>query len=224
MGERPTHPELLDYLAARFIELNWSIKALHREIMLSSTYALAATPLANNNAKYEEVDPDNRLLWRANRRRLDVEAMRDSLLFVAGRLDPSVGGKAANLAEETNNRRTVYGYVSRRRLDTMLGLFDFPNPTVTSPRRILTSTPLQGLFFLNSELVMEAAGALAERLRKEAGKDDRARILRAYGLVFGREPSDEEMRLGREFVEGEPDSWAQYAQTLLSSAEFLYLN
>jgi len=224
MGERPTHPELLDYLAARFIELNWSIKALHREIMLSSTYALAAKPLAKNNAKYEETDPDNRLLWRANRRRLDVEAMRDSLLFVAGRLDPSVGGKAANLADDTNYRRTVYGYVSRRRLDTMLGLFDFPNPTVTSPRRILTSTPLQGLFFLNSELVMEAAGALARRLRKEAGEDDRARILRAYGVVFGREPTGEEMRLGREFVEGEPDSWTQYAQTLLSSAEFLYLN
>ncbi len=220
MGERPSHPELLDYLAARFVELNWSIKALHREIMLSSTYALAAARVAKN----EEADPENRLLWRANRRRLDVEAMRDSLLFVAGRLDPSLGGEAADLAGGANDRRTVYGYVSRRRLDTMLGLFDFPNPTVTSPRRILTSTPLQGLFFLNSGLVMEAADALAERLRKEAGDDDRARIRRAYRVVFGREPSGEEMRLGREFVEAEPDSWPQYAQALLSSAEFLHVN
>ena len=95
---------------------------------------------------------------------------------------------------------------------------------MTSPRRILTSTPLQGLFFLNSDLVMEAADALAGRLRKEAGDDDRARILQAYRVVFGREPTGEEMRLGREFVAGEPDSWAQYAQTLLSSAEFLHVN
>ena len=220
MGERPSHPELLDYLAARFVELNWSVKALHREIMLSSTYALAATSIAKN----EDADPDNRLLWRANRRRLDVESMRDSLLFVSGRLDASLGGEAANLVEDANLRRTVYGYVSRRRLDTMLGLFDFPNPTVTSPRRILTSTPLQGLFFLNSGLVMDAADALAERLEDEAGVNSRARIQRAYRLLFGREPSGDEMRLGREFVEAEPDSWAQYAQALLSSAEFLHVN
>ena len=220
MGERPSHPELLDYLAARFVELNWSIKALHREIMVSSTYALAATSIAKN----EETDPENRLLWRANRRRLDVESMRDSLLFVAGQLDPTTGGKAANLADEANKRRTVYAYVSRRRLDTMLGLFDFPNPTVTSPRRILTSTPLQGLFFLNSGLVMEAADALAERLQEEAGDNSRARIRRAYRVVFGREPTGDEMRLGREFVETEPDSWPRYAQTLLSSAEFLHVN
>ena len=220
MGERPSHPELLDYLAARFVELNWSIKALHREIMVSSTYALAATSIAKN----EETDPENRLLWRANRRRLDVESMRDSLLFVAGQLDPTTGGKAANLADEANKRRTVYAYVSRRRLDTMLGLFDFPNPTVTSPRRILTSTPLQGLFFLNSGLVMEAADTLAERLQEEAGDNSRARIRRAYRVVFGREPTGDEMRLGREFVETEPDSWPRYAQTLLSSAEFLHVN
>ena len=220
MGERPSHPELLDYLAARFVELNWSIKALHREIMLSSTYALAATSIAKN----EEADPENRLLWRANRRRLDVESMRDSLLFVSGRLDASLGGEAANLVEDSNLRRTVYGYVSRRRLDTMLGLFDFPNPTVTSPRRILTSTPLQGLFFLNSGLVMDAADALAKRLEDEAGVNSRARIQRAYRLLFGREPSGDEMRLGREFVEAEPDSWPQYAQALLSSAEFLHVN
>ena len=220
MGERPSHPELLDYLAARFVELNWSVKALHREIMLSSTYALAATSIAKN----EDADPDNRLLWRANRRRLDVESMRDSLLFVSGRLDASLGGEAANLVEDANLRRTVYGYVSRRRLDTMLGLFDFPNPTVTSPRRILTSTPLQGLFFLNSGLVMDAADALAKRLEDEAGVNSRARIQRAYRLLFGREPSGDEMRLGREFVEAEPDSWPQYAQALLSSAEFLHVN
>ena len=223
MGERPSHPELLDYLAARFVELNWSVKALHREIMLSATYGLAATSNAENQAKNEEADPENRLLWRANRRRLDVESMRDSLLFVSGRLDASLGGEAANLVEDANLRRTVYGYVSRRRLDTMLGLFDFPNPTVTSPRRILTSTPLQGLFFLNSGLVMDAADALAERLQEDAGDNSRARIQRAYRLLFGREPSGDEMRLGREFVEAEPDSWPQYAQALLSSAEFLHV-
>ena len=165
MGERPTHPELLDYLATRFVENKRSIKAMHREIMLSATYALSTT----NVSKNQEVDPENRLLWLANRRRADVEVLRDSMLYVAGNLDLTPGGPAVPLDKMENNRRTVYGYVSRRSLDMTLGLFDFPNPIGTSPRRIETATPVQGLFFLNSDFVMRQAEALANRVQKDAG-------------------------------------------------------
>ena len=143
MGERPSHPELLDYLTARFIENGWSLKKLHREIMLSATYGLGSENIAENI----EADPDNRWLWRHSRKRLDIESLRDSMLYVSGELDPKPGGPPDALEDLCNTRRTVYGYVSRRRLDTTLGLFDFPNPNVTSPRRIPTNTPLQGLFF-----------------------------------------------------------------------------
>ena len=152
LGELPTHPELLDYLAARLIEENWSLKRLHREIMLSNTYALSAETLAAN----ENVDADNTLYWRANRRRLDVEPLRDTLLMVSGELDETIGGPPAPLADSANRRKTIYGLVSRKKLDGTLALFDFPNPIATSDGRILTATPLQQLFFLNSGFVARA--------------------------------------------------------------------
>ena len=124
MGDRPSHPGLLDYLARQFIQNQWSIKAMHREMMLSATYALSAGFSATNY----EVDPGNRLLWRYNSRRLDVESLRDSLLYVAGKLDLEPGGTPSRLEEKENVRRTVYGFVSRRRLDILLTLFDFPQP------------------------------------------------------------------------------------------------
>ncbi len=219
MGERPSHPELLDYLAARFVEKGWSIKALHREIMLSATYALSSTSIKKN----EGVDSDNRLLWRANRRRLDVETLRDSLLKVAGNLDLTPGGEPALVSDAANHRRTVYAYVSRRKLDKNLGLFDFPNPNQTSPQRIGTNTPLQGLFFLNSEFVMRQAERLADRLLDEVGQDDAARIRRAYWLVYGRAPTKAELTMGRSYLKAEPNAWPSYAQALLSSNEFLYI-
>jgi mono/diheme cytochrome c family protein len=219
MGERPSHPELLDYLAARFVEGGWSIKALHREIMLSATYALSSTSVKRN----EEVDSDNRLLWRANRRRLDVETLRDSLLKVAGNLDLTPGGEPSLVSDAANHRRTVYAYVSRRKLDKSLGLFDFPNPNQTSPQRIGTNTPLQGLFFLNSEFVMRQAERLTDRLLDEAGQDDVARIRRAYSLVYGRAPTKDELAMGRAYLKAEPNAWPSYAQALLSSNEFLYI-
>jgi hypothetical protein len=212
LGERPTHPELLDYLAARFIESNWSIKAMHREIMLSGTYALSAQDVPKNAEK----DPDNRLLWRANRRRLDAEALRDSLLHVAGNLDLEVAGPPAR--GDANTGRAVYGYVSRRKLDPMLGLFDFANPNSTSEQRIATDVPLQRLFFLNSNLILRQSEALARRLEGS----DAARIRQVYRLVYSRAPVRAEMQLGLEFVRAE--GWARYAQVLLSSNEFLFVN
>jgi hypothetical protein len=216
LGDRPSHPELLDYLAARFIENNWSMKAMHREIMLSSVYQLASE--ANEEAA--AIDPDNRLMWRAPLRRLDAEGLRDSLLFVAGTLDRTAGGKPQRL-DEKNVRRAVYGYVSRKKLDPMLAIFDFPNPNNTSEQRINTIVPLQGLFMLNSPIVINQAEALQEQL---TGKDDAAKIRDAYRRIFNRDASADELKIGLEFIRNTPDKpWAKYLQVLLTSNEFLYI-
>ena len=220
MGDRPSHPELLDYLAVRLIENNWSLKALHREIMLSATYALST----DYSAKNHEIDPENRRLWRQNRRRLDAEALRDSLLYVAGNLDLTAGGKPTPLTDKENRRRTVYGNISRRKLDNLLGLFDFPNPNSTSAQRITTNTALQGLFFLNSELVLQQGEALAARLGREAGTAPEGRIQKAYRLLFGRSPTAREIEKGLRFLNNGRNNWVRYTQVLLSSNEFIYVN
>ncbi len=220
MGERPSHPELLDYLASRFVENTWSVKALHREILLTDVYQRAS----QHNAADYEIDPENKFLWRISRSRLDVESLRDSLLYVSGRLDDRVGGPPRNWEDEQNTSRTVYNFVSRRRLDARLGLFDFPNPNKTSPRRVETNTPLQGLFFLNSDLVMTAATALIERLSEDVGGDSDRRIHRAYRLLYGRAPSDREAVLAKQFLEKSNKAWPELAQVWLSSNEFRYVN
>lgn len=218
LGERPSHPELLDYLAARFVELGWSVKALHREILLSSVYALSASGDPAN----ERIDAANVYLWRANRRRLDIETMRDAMLAATGELDLSMGGQPRKLNEESNKRRTVYGFVSRRDLDPTLLLFDFANPNATSERRIDTSTPLQRLFLLNGNFVERRAAELACRL--ESAAEGEPRVRKAYELLFQRAPSREELRLALDFVREGPDPWKRYAQVLLASNEFVYVN
>src|SRR5262245_21218834 len=172
-GELPTHPELLDYLAARFVANGWSVKKMHRDIMLSSTYALGSEYSAANFS----VDPDNHLLWRATVRRLDAEAIRDSMLFVSGNLDPTVGGPAVAIDDEKNSRRTVYGFFSRFKLDRFLRLFDFPDPIATSEQRITTNVPLQQLFFLNSEFVRKQAEALSQRIGSESSEPAKVQAL-----------------------------------------------
>src|SRR5439155_20504764 len=123
MGERPTHPELLDYLAGQFMAKGWSIKALHREMLLSAAYQRSSQYEANN----ARLDPDNRWLWRMNRRRLEVEPFRDGLLSVAGNLDSRIGGPPVDLSSDNNFRRTLYRAVSRHNLDPLLRLFAFPD-------------------------------------------------------------------------------------------------
>ncbi len=193
MGERPSHPELLDYLAARFIENGWSIKAMHREIMLSAAYQLAYQRSDANAA----VDPDNRLVWRANFRRLEVEALRDSLLFATGTLDERLGGPPQELARPANKKRTIYGRASRSPY-SLLTLFDYPDPNITSEQREVTNVPLQGLFFMNSDLIQRQAAALLARLGAE--QDSAARIQRAYRILFQREPTQQEVQRGLEFL------------------------
>jgi hypothetical protein len=214
LGERPTHPELLDYLASQFVAQKWSMKAMHRMIMLSSTYALAA----ESDPKNVTVDADNRLLWRANRKRMDAETLRDSVLFVAGDLDLSTGGKAEKL-DENNRRRTVYGFVSRRKLDGMLALFDFPNPNSTSEQRMSTNVPPQRLFLMNSPFIETEAENLAKKLPD--GPVER-KIASAYEKVLSREPLPEELKLAEEFLKDA--SWKQYARVLLSANEFGFID
>ncbi len=217
LGERPTHPELLDYLAQRFIESGWSIKALHREIVLSRTYASAWVRHDAN----EEIDAANLYLWRANRQRLDAETMRDALLAAGGNLDFAGGGPPLRLTDGKNLRRTVYGYRSRRKLDATLALFDHPNPNTTNEQRNVTSVPLQRLYFLNNPLVMRQAEALAARLQGPAGAQS---IRQAYRLLFARQPDAEELRLGLAFLKSEQNAWPRYAQALLASNEFFYVD
>jgi len=221
MGDRPSDPELLDYLAARFVESGWSIKTLHREIMLSATYALSA----DQSDKNMRIDPENRMLWRANVQRLDAEALRDSLLQVAGELDLKAGGPPEKLDDPKNKRRTVYGFVSRNTLNGMMALFDFPNPNITSEKRNITESPAQELFFLNSSFIGQRAQALSRRAGEGPKPDDASRIDNLYRILFGRAPRPEELHLGQAFLKGsQSDGWQRYAQALLNSNEFLFVN
>ncbi len=227
LGERPTHPELLDDLAARFVENGWSLKWLHREIMLSATYQMSSA----TDAKAEVIDPDNRLHWRMNRRRLEVESYRDALLAVSGQLDQSFGGPTSELGSGQNRRRTVYCKVSRHELNGLLRLFDFPDANITSERRTETTVPQQQLFVLNSPFVIGQAKALAARAGAE-GRDDPARVRRAYLLAYGRPASEAEVALALHYLGGKDDPaehngltrWERYAQALLAANEFLYID
>jgi Protein of unknown function (DUF1549)/Protein of unknown function (DUF1553)/Planctomycete cytochrome C len=196
-GERPSHPELLDYLAQDFVDNGLSIKKLHREIMLSAVYQLSTD---NVQANFER-DAGNRLYWRANRRRMDAEEIRDSLLFISGVLDTKIGGPSADLTP-SYNRRTVYGKISRYRLDEYLQLFDFPSPNLSAEKRFTTNVPLQRLFFMNSDFVQQQAELLARRIESEPG--NAARIGKAYRMIFGRAPSETELNTGIEYLRAEP--------------------
>ena len=195
MGERPTNPALLDFLAWRLVANGWRMKALQREIVLSAAYrAVRGAP-----------------------QRLGAEQLRDAILMVAGQLDLTLGGPPAKW-DEKNKRRTVYGFVSRRKLDPTLALFDFPNPNQTSEQRMPTDVPLQRLFLLNSPMVLGAADELAKRV-EAAGGDG---IASAYRLLFTRAPSAAERKIGLDYLRS--NSWPNYLQVLLASDEFLHVN
>jgi len=229
MGEPPSHPELLDHLAERLIAAGWSLKALHREIMLSAVYQLGT----DSDEKNMATDADNRYLWHMSRRRLDVEVWRDSMLAVAGKLDLAMGGPTLDLANSNNFRRTIYAKVSRHDLNPLLRLFDFPDANITSERRTETTVPQQQLFVINSAFVVDTAKALASRLQKEA-TDQEQRVQRAFLLVYGRPVQPQELRLALAFLAGNdhPDEqaanrltrWERLAQVLLGSNEFLYID
>ena len=197
MGERPTNPELLEYLAKWFADNGMSVKKLHREILLSSVYQLSDEGVKANLEK----DPANRFYWRANRHRMDAEQIRDSILNVAGDLDAKIGGPSEPLKPDYT-RRTVYGRVSRYRLDEYLQLFDFPSPNLSAEKRFATTVPLQRLFFMNSDFVQQQAEHLAARAAEEP--DNTARIQKMYRLTYGREATAEEVKIGLEYLHTEP--------------------
>ncbi len=195
-GERPTHPELLDHLANVFVAKGLSIKALHREIMRSAVYQLSGDQQAAAFAK----DAGNRLYWRATRRRLSAEQIRDSVLLVSGALDLRLGGPSVALTPLAN-RRTVYGKVSRYKLDEFLQLFDFPSPSQSAEQRFATTVPLQRLFLMNSDFIQQHAERLAERVADLP--DDAARIDKVYRLLFGRAPTADELKAAQAFLQAE---------------------
>jgi len=205
LGEQPTHPELLDYLARRLLASGGSVKGLIRDIMLSSTYQQSSFA----GPALLQADPENRLFGRMSRKRLEYEALRDSLLFVSGQLE--------------HGRRTLYEPISRRQIDAARVMFDGADPAAILPERSTTTTTPQALFLINNPLVSKAAEQLAERLQKDAGLADSAsRIERAYLTLLGRRPEPEELRIGLDFLS--QDSLVNYLQLLFWTNEFTYLD
>ena len=227
LGREPTHEEMLNWLAAGFMESGWSLKSLHRLIMTSATYQMSS----RFDARAFAVDSDNELLWRMNPRRMDVESWRDSLLAVTRELDLEMGGPPVDDITGSR-RRTLYAKVSRNGdqsgSDQFLRLFDFPIMRATVPERGTSIVPQQFLFLMNSPFMVDRAKALSKRLENDSD-DDSVRIGRAYRLLFGRSPSDEETRLGLRFLRAESPSaselspWERYGQVLMSSNEFMYV-
>jgi mono/diheme cytochrome c family protein len=230
IGDPPSDPALLDYLATQFQKDGMSLKKLQRQIMLSAVYQQSSKETADEHVK----DPQNRFYSHFSVQRLDAEQLRDSILFVSGDLDlKTVGGPSTQLGMD-NDKRTVYAKVSRFRIDPFLQAFDFPNPTFTAEQRFSTNVPVQRLYFMNDPFVYKQAEVLSTKVYTKG--DDAARIKEVYRLVFARDPSPEELQAGLEFLKTTPDkpgymvnqqpvsAWKEYCRVLFSSNEFEFLN
>ncbi len=241
-GAKPTHPELLDYLASEFIRSRWSIKTLHRLILTSAVYR-------QSSARREDgirVDPDNRLLWRYPLRRLDAEALRDAMLAVSGELDDKTGGPFVPATRKPDGRiiveektagarrRSVYLQQRRSQVVTLLALFDAPSMTTNCSARTISTVPLQSLALLNDDFVQARAAGLARRLGREAGTAEEKRLALAFQLVSNRPPTDEEQSAARRFLAEQRELlaqekrdtervWTDFCQMLLASNAFLYV-
>jgi hypothetical protein len=213
-GDKPTHPELLDDLAARFVANGMSLKWLHREIMRSATYRQSSHPRKEALA----ADASNNLLWRMNPRRLDVEAYRDNLLEVSGDLENKMPALSYDLDGADNHLRTVYGRVSRGRLNTVLALYDFPDPMMTAPQRELTTSPLQQLFVMNSPFMQERAADLVKRVSSQT--DVKSKIRDMYRTAVDRDPTPKELDSALTYLD--KGTLAQFAQALLASNEVIF--
>ena len=240
-GEPPSHPELLDYLAFYFMhpslsgrgaggEGGWSIKKLHKLIVMSRTYQLSTA----EHPKARELDADNRLLARANRQRLEFEALRDSLLAVAGNLDPKMGGKGVDITTAPySKRRTIYGFIDRQNLPGVFRTFDFASPDSSTPQRYQTTVPQQALFMLNHPFVQEQTRVLLKRQELTSVTDAAQNIQRLHRLIYARNADAEEVRIGQQFVDAAAKlpgpatgmtPWERYAQALLLSNEFVFVD
>jgi hypothetical protein len=233
-GSRPTHPELLDWLAHELVTHGWSLKHIHRLILLSQTYRQGSA--ASDAAM--KVDSGSRLLWRFPPRRLEAEALRDAMLAVTGKLDLTMGGPGFDLFEPNDNyvkvyatkadcgpaefRRMVYQSKPRTMLDDFFGAFDCPDAGQPAPKRTSSTTPLQALNLLNSNFAIQQAEFFAERVKKEAGDDATAQVKRAFRLIFSRAPSPEETADSTQLIaqHGLP----ALCRALFSANEFIRLN
>ncbi len=237
IGERPSHPDLLDWLANWFVAEGWSIKKLNRLILLSETYGSSSSPDGMDSAL---IDPDNRLLSSYPVRRLDAEEIRDSILAVAGRLDREIGGKTIPLRNRqmvfnhtskdhttySSVRRTAYLPVVRNNLHDWLQLFDFPDPTMPTGNRVSTTIAPQALLMMNAPLVNDSAAAFAGRLLAHEGTDE-DRIRLGWLLAFGREPTRDDVAMSNSFLLSLPDPnlrWTLFCHSLFASNHFIYLN
>ncbi len=222
-AESPSHPQLLDHLAVEFVASDWSIKQLIRSIVFSATYQQGETEFSH----YADRDPSNQLLWQMNRRRLDFESMRDSVLMVAGNLDLKQGGRSEKIENKsTANRRTIYGFVDRQNLPSLFRTFDFAGPDTTCSRRFTTTIPQQPLYLLNSPFIEAQAKHMADSESVHAEKGEE-RIRMMFQLVYQREPKAWELESAKAFIdEFEPaaEAWERFGQALLVSNELMFID
>ncbi len=215
LGERPSHPELLDWLATRFIEDGWSLKTLHKRILMSQVYQMSTAW----NERAARIDPENRLLWRMPRRRMEAEELRDAILAVSGELDTTMGGTlletspfqdlsvtgvARNPGLYQSTRRSVYLPVLRSALYDVFQAFDFPDPAVLNGDRATTTVASQALFMMNGQIVGRASEHLAEMLLSDAEPGDRDRLQRACRRILGRPAAPDELSQWESFLDSIP--------------------
>ena len=237
-SDPPSHPELLDYLASRFMQDGWSLKKLHRLMMLSATYQQSS----DDHLRHEAQDPDNRLLSKANRQRLDFESMRDTLLQVAGNLSPASDGRPVDLLKPKDggyaSQRAVYGAIDRNNLPVLFRTFDFANPDLSTAQRDTTTVPQQALFFLNSPFVMEQACIMTRQPAYQRLSDETARVRYLYQQAYQREPTAQETERWQRFIQSPPapasgkdparkqplTAQERFAQVLLMSDELMFVD
>ncbi|HEY1190885.1 MAG TPA: DUF1553 domain-containing protein, partial [Gemmata sp.] len=233
-GAKPTHPELLDWLAGELVEKKWSLKHIHRLIVLSATYRQASAARPEALAK----DAQSRLLWRYPPQRLEAEPLRDAILSVSGKLDLKMGGPGFDLFEPNGNyvkvyapkkqfgpaefRRMIYQHKPRMQLDDTFGAFDCPDAGQIAPKRNVSTTPLQALNLLNSGFVLQQAGYFAERVQKDAGADVAAQVGRVFALAFQRAPTPRELRAATELVN--THGLAALCRAVLNANEFVFVD
>ena len=233
-GDRPTHPELLEWLAGHLQELGWRLKPLHREIMLSATYRQSSASHPGNAS----IDSESRYLWRYPPRRLEAEALRDSILAVSGKLNTTMGGPGFRLYKYTVDnvatyyplenfdpstfRRAVYQQTARSVKDDLMSLYDCPDSTSPDPKRVVTTTALQALSLLNSTFIIDQANFFAQRLiRETSGSDIGAQSIRGFQLAFGRRPTTEELNKAVEFIR--QNGLMAFCRILFNTNEFVYV-
>ena len=232
-GQPPTHPELLDFLADNFRKNGWSLRWLHRQILSTEVYRQGSI----EDPSSRQIDPENRLLWRMPRRRLDFEAMRDAMLWISGELDVTQGGRPVDFdANPSATRRSVYGFVNRDIVSPLMSTFDVANPNACTAKRPETTVPQQTLFALNSEFIQDRATKIASAVRKDDSLSDSQRVAELFQRILGRKSSPDEEKLALKFIEESieksadlpsqaPDRpWVQLAHALLASNEFTFID